>query len=34
MRRLGHTTAAMAMLYQVADDERDAAVARRMGELR
>lgn len=33
MRRLGHTTAAMAMLYQVADDERDAAVARRMGEL-
>ena len=33
MRRLGHTTAAVAMLYQVADDVRDAAIARRMDEL-
>lgn len=31
MRRLGHTTAAVAMIYQVADDARDAEVARRMG---
>lgn len=33
MRRLGHTTAAVAMIYQVADDQRDAAVAKRMGQL-
>lgn len=33
MRRLGHTQPQVAMLYQVADDERDAALARRMGEL-
>lgn len=33
MRRLGHTQPQVAMLYQVADDERDAAVARRMGDL-
>lgn len=33
MHRLGHTLPAVAMIYQVADAERDAAVARRMGEL-
>lgn len=33
MRRLGHTQPQVAMLYQVADDERDAEVARRMGPL-
>lgn len=33
MRRLGHTRPTVAMLYQVADDERDAAVAARMGGL-
>ena len=33
MRRLGHTRPDVAMVYQVADDERDAAVAARMGGL-
>lgn len=33
MRRLGHTTAAVAMIYQVADNARDAEVAKRMGQL-
>lgn len=33
MARLGHTTPRMAMLYQVASDDRDRAVAERMGEL-
>ena len=33
MRRLGHTRPAVAMLYQVADDARDAAVAARMSSL-
>ena len=33
MRRLGHTTAAVAMIYQVADNARDAEVARRMGAM-
>lgn len=33
MARLGHTTPGMAMLYQVATDERDRAIAQRMGEL-
>lgn len=33
MRRLGHTQPGVAMLYQVADDERDRALAGRMGEL-
>ena len=33
MRRLGHTQPTVAMIYQLADDARDAEVARRMGEL-
>lgn len=33
MRRLGHTQPGVAMIYQVADDERDRAVADRMGQL-
>lgn len=33
MRMLGHTQPAVAMIYQVADDERDAERARRMSEL-
>jgi len=33
MRRLGHTTAAVAMIYQVADNARDAEVAKRMGAM-
>lgn len=34
MRRLGHTTPTMAMLYQVADDDRDREIARKMSDLR
>lgn len=34
MRRLGHTTPGVAMIYQRADDDRDRAVAQRMSELR
>ena len=33
MHRLGHTLPQVAMIYQVADAERDQAVAKRMGEL-
>lgn len=33
MRRLGHTTPAMAMIYQSADDVRDRQLAARMSEL-
>jgi integrase len=33
MARLGHTTPAMAMRYQHASDERDAALARRLSQL-
>ncbi|MCV6982986.1 site-specific integrase [Mycolicibacterium pulveris] len=33
MRRIGHTTPAMAMRYQIAADERDAAIAREMTRL-
>ena len=33
MRRLGHTTSAMAMRYQIAAAERDAAIAERLSEL-